>query len=93
MIAANSYFDDQVKSLGYNSPQGASTVGVMEAGDYEFGTSKHETMVVIEGELVATLPGETSSKSYKAGDRFEVEANQTFKVTAVGQTAYLCKYR
>lgn len=93
MIAVNSYFEDKVKSLGYTSPQGASTVGVMEAGDYEFGTSQHETMVVIEGELVATLPGQSSAHSYKAGDRFEVEAGQTFKVTAVGQTSYLCKYR
>ena len=48
MINANSYFEDKVKSLGYTTKQGTSTVGVMEAGDYEFGTSSHETMVVIE---------------------------------------------
>lgn len=93
MIKANSYFEDQVKSLGYDSKEGASTVGVMEAGDYEFGTSSHETMIVIEGELIVTLPGETTTKSYKNGEQFEVEANKSFKVTAVGQTSYLCKYK
>lgn len=93
MINANSYFEDKVKSLAYNSIEGASTVGVMEAGDYEFGTSSHETMIVIEGELVVTLPGESSSKSYKNGQQFEVDADKSFKVTSVGQTSYLCKYK
>lgn len=93
MISANEYFDAKVKSLGYETSEGKSTVGVMEPGDYEFGTSTHETMIVIEGELVVTMPGETATTSYKAGQQFEVEANSSFKVTAVGQTSYLCKYK
>ena len=93
MINANSYFEDKVKSLGYTTKQGTSTVGVMEAGDYEFGTSSHETMVVIEGELIVTLPGASESKSYTNGQQFEVDADKSFKVTSVGQTAYLCKYK
>jgi uncharacterized protein YaiE (UPF0345 family) len=48
MITSNEYFDAQVKSLGYVSATGKSSVGVMEEGSYEFGTSTHETMVVIE---------------------------------------------
>ena len=92
MIQSNSYFEDKVKSLGYESASSKSTVGVMEPGDYEFGTSTHETMIVIEGELQVILPGETEKKSYKNGEIFEVEANQSFKVTSVGQTSYLCKY-
>ena len=93
MIKGNSYFDDKVKSLAYDSKEGNSTVGVMEAGDYEFGTSQHETMIVIEGELVVILPGETEAKAYKNGEQFEVDADKSFKVTAVGQTSYLCKYK
>ena len=86
MITSNEYFDAQVKSLGYESTTGKSSVGVMEEGTYEFGTSTHETMIVIEGELIAQLPGEDTWKSYKAGASFEVEANTSFQVKSVGQT-------
>lgn len=93
MISSNEYFDARVKSLGYTSATGNSTVGVMEEGEYEFGTSSHETMIVVEGELIALLPGETEWKSFKTGASFEVEANSSFKVKSVGQTAYLCQYK
>ena len=92
MITTNEYFNATVKSLGYSTVNGKSTVGVMEAGEYEFGTSSHETMTVIEGELIALLPGETTWKSFTNGSSFEVEANTSFKVKSVGQTSYLCKY-
>ena len=93
MISVNEYFDSKVKSLGYTTSGGKSTVGVMEEGEYEFGTGTHETMIVIEGELIALLPGETEWKSFKAGSSFEVEANITFKVKSVGQSSYLCRYK
>ncbi len=93
MISANEYFNATVKSLGYETANGTSTVGVMEPGDYEFGTSSHETMTVIEGELIALLPGVTEEKSYKKGESFKVEANSSFKVKAIGQTSYLCVYK
>ncbi len=93
MISANEYFDGNVKSLGYTSAVGKSTVGVMEEGEYEFGASSHETMIVIEGELIVLLPNESEWKSFKDGSRFEVEANTSFKVKSVGQTSYLCKYK
>jgi uncharacterized protein YaiE (UPF0345 family) len=93
MISVNEYFNATVKSLGYASSNGNSTVGVMEAGEYEFGTSSYETMTVIEGELIALLPNETEWKSFKKGTAFEVAANTSFKVKSVGQTAYLCQYK
>ena len=93
MIDSNSYFEDTVKSLGYSSAEGKSTVGVMEPGDYEFGTSSHETMIVIEGELQVTFAGTTDVVSFRNGEQFEVEANSSFKVKSVGQTSYLCKYK
>jgi len=93
MISSNEYFDSKVKSLGYTSAIGKSTVGVMEEGEYEFGTSTHETMIVIEGELIALLPGEMEWKSFQAGASFEVEANVKFKVKSVGQSSYLCRYK
>jgi uncharacterized protein YaiE (UPF0345 family) len=65
----------------------------MEEGEYEFGTSTHETMIVIEGELITLLPGESEWKSFKAGTSFEVAANAVFKVKSVGQSSYLCRYK
>ncbi|HSH20807.1 MAG TPA: pyrimidine/purine nucleoside phosphorylase [Draconibacterium sp.] len=93
MISANEYFDAKVKSLGYYTANGKSTVGAMEEGEYLFGTSTHETMIVIEGELIAMLPNESEWKSFKAGSSFEVEANSSFKVKSVGQSSYLCRYK
>ncbi len=93
MIKVNEYFDAKVKSLGYETADGKSTIGVMEEGEYVFGTSTHETMIVIEGELIAQLPGETGWKSFKAGNSFEVGANSSFKVKSVGQSSYLCRYK
>ena len=93
MINVNEYFDGTVKSLGYESADGKSTIGVIEPGEYEFGTSSHETMVVVEGELQALLPGQSDWKSFKNSQSFEVPANSNFKVKANEQTSYLCKYK
>lgn len=93
MINSNEYFDGNVKSLGYETNAGPSTVGVMNPGTYDFSTSQHETITVIEGELQVQLPSTSDWIKCPAGTKFEVEANKTFTVKAVGQTAYLCLYR
>ncbi len=93
MITVNEYFGGTVKSLAYESAEGKSTIGVIEEGEYEFGTSMHETMKVIEGELFALLPNSSDWISFKQGESFEIDANQSFKVRAENQCAYLCKYK
>lgn len=93
MISENQYFDGNVKSLGYETAKGKSTVGIINAGEYEFGTAQKEIMHVIEGELSALLPGENDWQVFKAGMHFEVAANSSFKVKSTVQTAYLCQYR
>lgn len=93
MISENQYFEGNVKSLGYENHNGKSTVGVINPGEYEFGTACKEIMHVIEGELLAQLPNSENWQSFKTGDFFEVEANETFKVKATTPTAYLCQYR
>lgn len=93
MINVNEYFGGNVKSLGYVTPTGKSTIGIMEEGEYEFGTSTHETMTVIEGTLEVMMPNETEYKSYGKGEVFEVDANSSFKVKSIGQTSYLCQYQ
>ncbi|MNK22656.1 hypothetical protein D3C87_409360 [compost metagenome] len=91
MITVNEYFDGAVKSLGYEN-NGKSTVGVIDAGEYEFGTSTHETMIIVEGTMQVLLNGQTDWKNFNAGEKFEVDANSSFKVKVVGQVSYLCKY-
>ncbi len=93
MISANEYFEGNVKSLGYKSAKGNSTVGVMEAGEYEFGTTTHETMIVIEGEMTVKLPNASNWKTYVAGERYEISANEKFQVKVETQTSYLCQYK
>ncbi len=93
MITVNEYFNGAVKSLGYKSTTGKSTIGVMDAGDYEFGTSAHETMIVIEGEMTVKLPDTSGWATYKAGDSYQIEAHKTFQVKVSGQTSYLCQYK
>tara|TARA_R110002049_G_scaffold65035_1_gene170934 strand:+ start:58391 stop:58672 length:282 start_codon:yes stop_codon:yes gene_type:complete len=93
MISANEYFDGNVKSLGYTSKTGQSTLGVMNAGEYEFATSKHETMNVVEGEMTVKLPGSSEWVTYKAGEAYQIEANEKFQVKVDGQTSYLCQYK
>lgn len=93
MITENQYFDGNVKSLGYETSDGKSTVGIINPGEYTFGTAQKEIMQVIEGELEALLPEATEWQSFKAGNKFEVSANSSFKVKTTVQTAYLCQYR
>lgn len=93
MISENSYFNNNVKSLGYTSANGKSTLGVMEPGEYEFSTSLHETMIVIEGEMTVKLPNVEEWVTYKAGEAYEIDANKSFLVKVSAQTAYLCQYK
>ena len=91
-LNVNSYFNEQVKSIGLDNSEGNLTVGVMSIGEYEFGTSQREYMSVVSGLLTVLLPNESEWKSFAKGDAFIVEANQSFKVKVSETTAYLCRY-
>ena len=93
MITVNEYFEGNVKSLGYQSSEGKSTVGVIDQGEYKFGTSTDETMIIIEGSMDVLLPGADEWISVKSRDEFKVPAGTSFKVKTEGQTSYLCKYQ
>ena len=56
MLETNEYFDGNVKSIGFKTATLPATVGVMEMGEYEFGTSQKETMTVVSGALTVMLP-------------------------------------
>ncbi|TZF81046.1 pyrimidine/purine nucleoside phosphorylase [Pedobacter sp. BS3] len=93
MINVNEYFGGSVKSLGYELAGNKSTVGVIAPGEYEFGTSTHETMHIIEGSLSALLPEAINWQTYAAGQAFEVEKGTSFKVKTDAPVAYLCQYK
>jgi uncharacterized protein YaiE (UPF0345 family) len=93
MILENQYFEGNVKSLGYATAEGKSTVGVINAGEYKFGTAEKEIMHIIEGSLSVLLPGSEEWKTFEAGSSFVVLSNSSFKVKAEHQVAYLCQYR
>jgi uncharacterized protein YaiE (UPF0345 family) len=64
----------------------------MAPGEYEFGTSQHETMTVVSGALTVKLPGSEEWVRFDAGSSFEVDANQKFQLQVAVDTAYLCTY-
>jgi len=93
MFKVNEYFDGKVKSLAFTSPEGPATVGVMAAGEYEFGTGSIEIMTVVSGVMDIKLPGSDNWKTIQAGESFEVAANVKFGVRMQVETAYLCLYK
>jgi len=93
MLKVNEYFGGSVKSIALATEQGPATVGVMEAGEYEFGTSTVETMTIVTGKLVAKLPGSLDWVDFGPGKSFTVAANVKFQLKVPIDTAYLCIYR
>ena len=92
MLETNEYFDGNVKSIGFQTSTLPATVGVMEIGEYEFGTSQKETMTVVSGALTVMLPNSNDWKTFSQGDSFIVEANEKFQLKVEVATAYLCTY-
>ena len=87
----NRYFDDRVQSLGFSDAEGDATVGVIDPGEYAFGTSREERMTVVSGILWYRVPGK-AWLSAAVGEGFSVPAGITFEVKAEGPVAYLCRY-
>lgn len=93
MFKTNQYFDGKVVSIGLESADGTATVGIMAAGEYEFGTATVEIMTVISGQLIVQQPGETEWKTYKKFESFEVAKDVKFKVKCNEDTPYMCVYK
>ena len=92
MITKNSYFNDKVQSLGFESEFGKVTIGVILPGDYSFGTSTKEEMRVTSGVLEVCLPEEKEFHPYTAGEKFFVESGKTFNVKCKKPVSYVCIY-
>jgi len=92
MFKINQYFDGQVASIGFAEAEKAASVGVMDIGEYEFGTALAEVMIVITGALTVLLPGQSDWQTFSAGEQFNVPGDSKFKVKVAQQTAYFCQY-
>ncbi len=92
MLKVNEYFNGNVMSIALQTETLPATVGVMEPGDYEFGTSQKEVMTIVSGKMESLLPGSEEWQTFTNGESFEIEANVKFKVRLSGQTAYFCTY-
>ena len=86
------YFDDAVQSIGFERDGARATVGVMDAGEYHFGTDVPERMTVVQGELVVRLPGADGWQTFAVGTSFEVPGSSGFDLQVAAPTAYLCEY-
>jgi purine/pyrimidine-nucleoside phosphorylase len=93
MLKVNEYFDGRAKSIAFQYATLPATVGVISPGEYEFGTSKRETMTVLSGALTVLLPGMEDWMTYGAGEYFEVAAQASFKARTDVDVAYLCTYQ
>lgn len=92
MVQVNEYFNGKVKSLTINAKAGRQTIGVMEPGEYEFGTGSKEVMHVISGALTVMLPEGQHWQVFETGSVFQVPANSKFQLKVAVDTAYLCEY-
>jgi len=92
MLRHNSYFDGKVQSIGFERNGRRQTAGVIDAGEFHFGTDSAERMTVVSGELLVKLQGDASWRAYATGTCFEVPGKSGFDVKAAAPAAYLCEF-
>jgi len=92
MLKHNVYFEGKVQSVGFERQGRRQTVGVLDAGEFHFGTDAAERMTVVSGEIWAKLPGRADFQLYPAGTSFEVPSKNGFDVRALEPAAYLCEF-
>ncbi len=92
MLKHNTYFEGKVQSIGFERNGRRQTAGVVDVGEFHFGTDAAERMTVVAGELAVKVDGTSEWKVYPAGTAFEVAAKSGFDVRAAGPTAYWCEF-
>lgn len=88
----NTYFEGRVQSVGFERNGRRQTVGVVDVGEFHFGTDAPERMTVVSGELLVKVAGDGAFRPYPAGTVFEVPGKSAFDVKALAPSAYLCEF-
>jgi uncharacterized protein YaiE (UPF0345 family) len=91
---ANIYFEGRVISHTIHLADGSKkTLGLIQPGQYHFGTAAAERMEIIAGTCTVTLDGSADAASHPAGTAFDVPANSGFTITiADGFCEYVCSF-
>jgi uncharacterized protein YaiE (UPF0345 family) len=92
MLKHNTYFEGKVQSVGFERLGRKLTSGVIDRGEFHFGTEAPERMSVTSGELFVKLSGQAEWRSYPAGTSFEVPGKSGFDVRAQEPAAYVCEF-
>jgi uncharacterized protein YaiE (UPF0345 family) len=91
--AANVYFDGKVTSRTITFADGSfKTLGIMQAGEYNFGTKEAELMEITAGECEILLAGDSEWQTIVGGQSFNVDANSSFDIKAKTIIDYCCTY-
>lgn len=90
---ANIYFGGQVVSHTVLFADGTKkTLGVMQAGEYEFATGAAEIMEILSGELEWQLKGDREWQKIVGGEAFNVPADSAFLMKVPVVTDYCCSF-
>jgi len=92
MLQHHQYFEGKVQSVGFERNGRRATVGVVDVGEFHFGTDAPERMTVVSGELWVRAPSAAAFRSFPAGTAFEIPGKSGFEVKAESPAAYLCEY-
>ena len=88
MLHVNDYFKGKVKSIDFEN----GSIGALEAGEYNFSTSRAEEITIISGAMKVLLPGATAWIEFVRGEHFQIPAYSEFTVQSPENTAFFCKY-
>lgn len=90
---AKLYFDGKVSSRTVLFADGSrKTLGMMNPGEYTFGTEEAEVMEILGGEVEVLLPGSSEWQTFAEGQTFDVPANSRFDIKVAALTDYCCSY-
>lgn len=91
---ANIYFDGKVVSHSILFPDASKkTLGLIYPGTFHFGTDKAERMEIVAGQCVVKLDGQNETRTYSAGEAFDVPAKSGFDIEVkTGICEYICSF-
>jgi purine/pyrimidine-nucleoside phosphorylase len=92
---ANIYFDGKVISHTLQFADGSKkTLGVIQPGEYHFGTQAPERMDMVAGDCKVRLDGQAEWTAFAGGSGFDVPGNSGFSITvSAGFAEYICSFK
>lgn len=90
MLKHNTYFEGAVQSIGFERNGRRMTVGVIQIGEFHFGTDAPERMTILSGEVEVKVGD--SWRPYPQGTSFEIAGKSAFDIRASQPAAYLCEF-